>query len=453
MKHQSHLLIAALCGLLTAGQSALAAVTADEAAKLKGPLTPFGAERAGNKEGTIPAWEGGFTKVPAGYKSGQVRRDPFANEKPLFSISAKNADQHADKLSEGVKALLKKYPDTFRLDVYPTHRTAAAPQWVYDNTLKNATRAKTTQGGYAVEGAYGGIPFPIPKDGVEAMHNHRLRWQGETYYMAFMNYMGTAEGKRVLVTRGWGKYQWPYYDKNGSLETSKGVYDQWIFRQTEPPFKAGESFLVIDSVDKPRQAWQYLLGQRRVRKAPTIGYDTPNDVNSGQEYYDEAFVFWGELDRYDWKLVGKKEIYIPYNNNKYHMKSADERLMPHHLNPDTVRWELHRVWVVEAALAPGKRHVVPKRRYYLDEDTWGAIIGEGWDAQGQLWRTTMSQPSIIWEAPRVETNYPWITYNLLTANWVTSGPDYERGEGWMKSLDRIPDTFYTPDSLAGQGIR
>jgi len=452
MKHQSHLLIAALCGLLGASQGALAAVTAEEAAKLKGPLTPFGAERAGNKEGTIPAWEGGFTKVPPGYKSGEVRPDPFANEKPLFSISGKNADQYANRLSEGVKALLKKYPDTFRLDVYPTHRTATAPQWVYDNTFKNATRAKTTRGGYGVEDAYGGIPFPIPKDGFEVMQNHRLKWMGETTSINFENYMGTAEGKRVLVTKGWTKYQFPYYDKNGSRETFKGIYEQWFVAQTDPPFKAGEAFIIHDFVDQPRQAWQYLTGQRRVRKAPTIGYDTPDDVNSGQQYFDEAFVFMGDLDRYNWKLVGKKELYIPYNNHKYVQRSPDERFAPHHLNPDAVRWELHRVWVVEATLAPGKRHVVPQRRLYLDEDTWGAVIGEGWDAQGQLWRTNMSLPTIIWEAPRVEVSYPLVTYNLLTGAWVESGVD--RGKGnFYKSLPRIPDSYFTPDALAGQGVR
>lgn len=446
------LLITALCGLFSAAQGSLAAVTSEEAAKLKGPLTPFGAERAGNKEGTIPTWEGGYSKVPAGYKSGEARSDPFANEKPLYSISAKNMDQYADKLSEGVKALLKKNPDSFRLDVYPTHRTAGAPQWVYDNTFKNATRAKTTEGGNWVEGAYGGIPFPIPKDGFEAMHNHRLKWLGESTTLNFQNYMGTADGKRVFVSRGHNKLQYPYYDKNGSLEKYNGIYQQWHVIQTDPPFKSGEQFIILDYSDKPRQAWQYLTGQRRVRKAPTIGYDTPNDVNSGQEYWDEAYVFLSALDRYDWKLVGKKEVYIPYNNNKYHQKSADERLMAHHLNPGAVRWELHRLWVVEATVAPGKRHVVPKRRFYLDEDTWGAVLADGWDAQGQLWRTSMSLPSIVADGPYVHPGYPWITHNLLTDAWVTSGVDYEKGS-FQKKLDHIPDSAFTPDALAGEGVR
>jgi len=156
----------AMALLVTANLFALAEVTPTEAARLKSDLTPLGAERAGNKDGTIPAWEGGYTKVWPGYQSGQPRPNPFANEKPLFQITAKNMEQYADKLSDGVKILLQRYP-TYRLDVYPTHRTAAAPQWVYDNIFRNATRARITDNGWSLAGAYGGIPFPIPKSGFE----------------------------------------------------------------------------------------------------------------------------------------------------------------------------------------------------------------------------------------------------------------------------------------------
>ncbi len=179
------LLNAALCGLLASGY-AQAQVSPEEAAKLKTTLTPLGAERAGNKEGTIPAWDGGLTKPAPGFKNGGRRPDLFPNEKPLFSITAKNMDQYADKLTDGTKAMLKKYP-AYRVDVYPTHRTAAAPQWVYDNTFKNATRAKLVNGSAGPEpsGAYGGIPFPIPANGAEAMWNHLLRWRGTVWHMDF----------------------------------------------------------------------------------------------------------------------------------------------------------------------------------------------------------------------------------------------------------------------------
>ncbi|ANB73015.1 hypothetical protein AYM40_12055 [Paraburkholderia phytofirmans OLGA172] len=458
MKIRSAALLMALCGLVGASQLAVGAVSADEAAKLKSTLTPFGAEKAGNKSGTIPAWDGGYTQAPPGYKSGDQLPDPFASEKPLYSITAKNVDQYADKLTDGTKALLKKYPDTFRLDVYPTHRTAAAPQWVYDNTFKNATNCKTKEGGNALEGCYGGIPFPVPTNGVEAMWNHRLIWAGETTSLNVANYIGTANGHLELAVKTYNKGTYPYYDKNGSVDTFKGNSQMLRVFMTDPPFKAGEQFLAVDSVDQPRQAWQYLTGQRRVRMAPTIGYDTPDDVNSGTNYYDEAFTFWGPLDRYDWKLIGKKEMYIPYNDNKFFErgKKIEELLTPRHHNPDAVRWELHRVWVVEATLAPGKRHAVPKRRFYLDEDTWGAVLGDGYDANGQLWRVEMALPFIVPEGPMVLPNANFSLYNLTTGTYLAScvtdwsNPSYKY---FFKVLDRLPKTFFTPEAMAGEGVR
>ncbi len=446
-------LLVALCGLWGTVHSGQAAVSSEEAAKLKTVLTPLGAERGGNKEGTIPAWDGGYTKVPAGYQSGTMLPDPFADEKPLYSISTKNMAQYSDRLSEGVKALLSKYPDSFRLDVYPTHRTAAAPQWVYDNTLKNATRAKTKDGGVWMEAAYGGIPFPIPKDGFEAMWNHKLAWVGTTTVTYYQNFVGLPDGKRVLAAQGINRVQFPYYDPSKSADSFTGVYKQLRVTQTNPPYKAGETFLLLDAVDRSRQAWQYLVGQRRVRKAPTIGYDTPDDITSGQQNYDEAFMFLGDLDRYEWKLLGKKEVYIPYNNQKLYATPTDQQFAPHHLNPDIVRWELHRVWVVEGALAPGKRHTMPKRRIYLDEDTWGAILADAYDAHGSLWHAAVSMPVIVPDGPFVAPYFFWTTFNVLSGGWVTgSGPNYENGP-FMKVVDRLPMGFFTPEALAGEGVR
>jgi hypothetical protein len=106
-------------------------VTADEAKQLGTTLTQVGAEKAGNKEGTIPEYTGGLTTAPAGFDKGKgVRPDPFASEKPVASIDAKNMDKYADKLSEGTKALMQANAD-YRIDVYPTHRTAGtrSPCW------------------------------------------------------------------------------------------------------------------------------------------------------------------------------------------------------------------------------------------------------------------------------------------------------------------------------------
>eukprot|EP01031_Cornospumella_fuschlensis_P045650 gene45650-55875_t len=256
-------LIVLAAGLASAG--AQAAVSADEAAQLKSTLTPLGAEKAANKDGTIPAWDGGL-KSASGAKVGDIPVNPYPGEKPLLKIDAKNAGQHTAKLSEGTQALLKKYPDSFRLDVYPTHRSAAAPAYVYDNTFKNATRCKTKEAGLSLEGCFGGVPFPIPKDGFEVIWNYLLRVEPESVAYGFKNVVTSSDGVRALATRNDNFFNYPYYYKDGNAESWSGEYFIQRFLATEPPYKAGESLVIRDSIDakNPRNAWQYLVGQRRV---------------------------------------------------------------------------------------------------------------------------------------------------------------------------------------------
>ena len=430
-----------------------AAVTPEEATKLQSELTPLGAEKAANKDGTIPTWDGGYTKIWPGYQSGQPRPDPFSSEKPLFQITAKNMNQYADKLSDGVKALLQRHP-TYRLDVYPTHRTAAAPQWLYDNTFKNATRARLVPDvsvGSRVEGAYGGIPFPIPKDGAEAMWNHLLSWHGEAFAFDFGAYVVPANGRPVLATAAFFEVQYPYYYRDGTLDSFGGNY--WIGKLTTtgPPFSVGEKTLAVYPAGKSLQAWQYLVGQRRVRRAPNFQYDTPSFVTSGFDFLDEGFLFVGNLDRYDWKLVGKKEMFVPYNTQRFHLTKVDQALGPRHLNPDHVRWELHRVWVVEATLAPGKRHVMPKRRFYLDEDSWQALLSDGWDAGAQLWHVGQAMPVLVPELPGTPV-FAYVIYDLLKRGYAASNLFNEQQRQY-RAVMRRPEDYFSPAALVAEGIR
>lgn len=449
---QKHILSALLAGLLSTSL-AQAAVTADEAAKLKTTLTPLGAEKAGNKEGTIPAWDGGMTKAPAGYKNGDHRPDPFAGEKPVLSISAKNMAQYADKLPEGVKALMKKYPE-FRIDVYPTHRTVAAPQWVYENTFKNATRVKLVDNGYGVEGAYGGIPFPIPKDAYEVIMNHRLAWTGTHWQMPLRVWMVTGDGKRAMASGGTQTLSRVYYDPKGSLESFEGYYSYGKFLATEPGSKAGEAILAHDPLNakNPRGLWQYLVGQRRVRKAPSVAYDTPDSVTSGIGLFDEAFNLFGPIDKHELKLVGKREMYIPYNNNRAALAKVDDLVKPKTLNPDLVRWELHRVWEVEATLQPGKRHVVPKRKYYVDEDSWQIIAIDGWDAKGEIWRFNYTLTLLAPDVPALIGNIFWGGYDLQTGAYYLNMATNELPSA-LKVMPSIPRAFFSPEELANEGAR
>lgn len=446
-------IVIATMALAFGSQHALAAVSAEEAAQLRSALTPLGAEKAGNKEGSIPAWEGVYNKVPAGFKPGDTRADPFASEKPILSITGKNVDQYASKLSAATVALLKKYP-TYRVDVYPTHRTGGAPDWVYENTFKNATRAKSIDKGFGVEGAYGGIPFPIPKTGYEAIMNHRLSWTGETAVLPIRTWVVTPNGKRLMATEAEQTFMRPYYFKDGSLEKFEGIYQMGRLITRAPASKAGEGILAHDGINEayPRALWQYLVGQRRVRRAPSVSYDTPDSVTSGIGLFDEAFLLFGPIDHHQLKLVGKKEMYIPYNNNRAAAAKISDLVGPQFLNPDLVRWELHRVWEVEATVAPGKRHVVAKRRYYLDEDTWQIILVDGYDAQGQIWRSNYTLTLLAPDIPAVLGNIMWGTYNVQTGSYLLNEASNELPSQY-KIIPRLPTSYFGPEELANQGSR
>jgi hypothetical protein len=436
------------------------AVSPEEAAQLKTTLTPMGAEKAGNADGTIPAWTGGYTTVDPKFKNGGKRPDPFANEKPLFSITAKNMDKYADKLDDGTKAMLKKFPDSYRLDIYPTHRTAAAPQWVYDNTFKNATRAQMVQNGDNPEprNVYGGIPFPIPKTGAEAMWNAMLRWRGVDWHFDGTQYIVTADGRMALTADATGDQSMPYYYKElGSPEAYNKKYDgnYWDIRVLThaPPIRAGEAIAGWQDLNDPKTTtWVYLTGQRRVRMLPNACCDTPSPSSAGVMSFDEIEVYETRMGRFNWKILGKKEMYIPYNTNRILQPTKDTMVIgKHHMNPDYVRWELHRVWVVEATLKPGHRHPAARGLYYLDEDTWEAVLGDRWDAKGQLWRQLWALPLVFPDIPAVgDAQFGF--YDMTSNTWYVSNIMNEKAEQF-KIMPRYPDRTFTGDSLASESVR
>jgi len=223
------------------------------------------------------------------------------------------------------------------------------------------------------------------------------------------------------------------------------------FNTMEPPFKAGESLVIRDSIDadSPRKAWQYLLGQRRVRRAPTVAYDTPDFVASGANYFDEVQGLLGHIDRYSWTLKGKKEMLVPYNNNGFIASDADEAIAEFHLNPEHVRWEKHRVWEVEAQIGEGKRHAVPTRTYYIDEDSWVILLMDGYDAEGNLWRTTQVTPFVLPSVPAVLVKTATV-FNLQAK--TMSVIQSLNGERFFV-VDTKPETFFTGDAVAADAVR
>ncbi len=448
-------IIAAMIAAFSAG--ALAAVSPDEAAQLGKTLTPVGGERAGNKDGTIPEWTGGLTTLPADFKPGSgMRPDPYAADKPRVVITGKNADEYKGQLTAATYALLKRYP-SMRVDVYPTHRPVTYPQKVLDNTAKNAVQAKSVDGGLGFENALPGVPFPIPKTGNEAMWNHLMRYNGISSTCKYDAYNVDRAGVASLGSTGLSYQEWPLYRPENIDKVIKPTDVFWYVKQEYigPARRAGESLVVWDHVNplkQPRKAWQYLPGQRRVKLAPDLAYDTPNPGVAGAATYDDAFVYNGALDRYDYKLVGKREVIIPYNDYKalYAPGKKENITTPNHFNPDLLRWELHRVWVVEATLKPGKRHVYHKRTFYLDEDSWVAVAAEGYDARGQLYRTVYGPTAYAYDVKALTITLQ-IAYDLIAGQYSSQGNcGLYYGVKWGEGF---PVRDWQPDSLAGAGIR
>jgi len=425
--------------------SALAVVLAPAALASE---TPIGAIKEGNADGTIPAWTGGITSPPSGYSAGDHHPDPFAGDSVKFAITASNYQQYAANLTAGQQAMFKRYPD-FEMHIYPTRRSASYPSEVYDALRANAGSARLVNNGNGVEGATLTSAFPNPKNGVEAVWNHLLRFRGYGFDRTVGQANPTADGNYTMIT----------INEKSLFAYSSGMGGNTLlyFIQTimSPARLAGEILLVHDTMDQinePRSAWTYNPGQRRVRRAPNIAYDNPGTAADGLRTSDQLDVFNGAPDRYDWTLAGRKEMYVPYNAYKLHSDSVKYRdiIQKGHLNPDLLRYELHRVWVVEGTLKSGTSHIYAKRTMYLDEDSWQIVTMDMYDSRGQIWRVMESHCINYYEVPVFWSTLD-VSYDLQSGRYTAIGFDNE-GPMYDFSARPKPEDF-SPNSLRVEGTR
>ena len=439
--------------IMVAWGPAAALVTGQEAAELKSRLTPVGAERAGNTDGTIPAWTGGVTPAP-GYASGAARPDFFGADRPVFSITARNFREHENKLPEGAKALFAKYAG-YRMDIYPSHRSAAAPDWVYENIARNdACRGRARGHRLWREGASGGIPFPIPKDGYEAMWNHLLTFWGPAREVTVSTYIVPSGGAVEKASTYKEIADFPYYYPGATADSFGAYYFKTLHLAVAPPFRAGEAYLNWQPINIRRNsfaAWRLLPGEHRVRKAPGISYDVPDADAAGFVSLDEYYIFFGGLDRYNFKLLGKREMYVPYNNNRLYTRPVGEILGRDHANPDDLRYELHRVWVVDGTLVPGAHDVVAHRRLYLDEDTWMAVYSDSWDEAGRMWKFGQATMYLMPDVPATIVGSQFV-YDLQLGGYAF-GFAFNGEPSAYKVTAPHPVTLFTPDSLSARSVR
>ncbi|MFC5430897.1 DUF1329 domain-containing protein [Paraburkholderia denitrificans] len=434
-----------------------AALTLVAGAAAADDLTPAGAERGASKDGLVPAFSSGGA-TPAGWEWGKYRGDfwEHKNEKPLYSINAANVDKYADKLSPGQVQLLKQLKG-YRMDVYPSHRECQLPEIAQQNSKANLTSAKLDPSGEVIQtAALPGVAFPEPKNGAEAILNYETRYRGvgvewAQYITTISPRPGSTEWIDVVGPQVF------YVPAGKQGKTSPQDVDQLnfaaYFAMESPAALAGQAFVQRQYFDKTPETFYYFPGQRRVRRMPAYTHDAPLIGFENQYLIDEANMFNGSIDRFNWKLIGKKEMIVPYNSfGMYKFKSKlHDVATPDGIAADNRRYEMHRVWVVEATVKPSARHVDSKKVLYLDEDSWLALVGEDFDAQGKLWKARESYPIPVWELGGACDNEPFVQYDVINGRYVFDQSSIGQGKDirWYQKIDdpRFKPDFYTSESL------
>ncbi|MBU1329115.1 MAG: DUF1329 domain-containing protein [Gammaproteobacteria bacterium] len=445
LKRYSLLLLAVLA------VQAQAKVEPAQAARLGQDLTPLGGERAGNAAGTIPAWDGGLAQPVAGYQAGMHHPDPYAADAPLYRVDASNMAQYQAVLPAGTQMLLQNNPN-YALRVFPTRRSAAAPQRIYDATRFNALNAELISGGNGVSGVAAGIPFPLPRNGQEAIWNHIMRYRGEQISFVTNQAAVLANGSYNLLKLERNIYF--VYGRDGvSPQDLDNTLFHYKYKVVAPSKLAGSALVVQETLDQVlaiRKAWRFSRGERRVRRLPTLAYDSLQPDTNGLATADVVDAYNGAPDRYEWQLLGKQEMLVPYNSYAVHQKGIpyEQILQRNTVNPELLRYELHRIWVVEATLRKGFSHVYSKRRFYLDEDSWQILAVDLYDKSGALSGLQEIHPISYYEVPMFGSTLETL-YDLKGGRYFVDGLD--NNESMYDFSAPLSPRDFTPQALRREG--
>ncbi|WP_211336947.1 DUF1329 domain-containing protein [Marinicella litoralis] len=410
-----------------------AKVSTEQAARLGQDLTPFGAIKKGDEPAGIPAWQDVKTTDPS--------------EQVLFTITHDNYLQHEKHLTAGQIALFQTHPETFKMSIYPSHRTFAAPDWVYNNSKNNAITAELNPQKTGILNATGGIPFPIPQSALEVYFNHVARWRG----VQLINHASDAnvaeDGSFQLSSRE-SLIRYDYYLNDNP---NPNRLFSAISKTTAPASRSGTGGLVIeplDQIDEPRSAWLWDKGRRRVTRAPNFAYDQPISSANALRTADDTDMVNGAPDRFEWQLLEPRTVYIPYNNNRLADTALPytDILKPGHINPALTRYEKHRVWVIRGTVKSEWRHLYSRRDFYIDEDSWSIAIADQYDKQGQLFRVSMAY---LQQDPNMPGTFPVITvfHDLNSRKYHVMGLQNEAPKGNIYDAKLANDNIFTPNGL------
>ncbi len=423
---------------------------------LEDGLTPVGAVAAGSADGRIPPWTGGLTPqhAPAGTSLTTKVVDPYPDDKPLFVIDQGNYAQYAEQLSLGHQALLKRYA-SYKLPIYATRRSAAFPQAIYDASVANQKTVKMVDPDI-LQGAKLGFPFRVPQTGNEVLWNHRVHYRGESLSTPSAQAVVNAAGNYVL-----NKLRVDVYFIYGNLKApgeirSKHNLLYYLGQVLAPASVAGLTFLVHETTDltKGRQIWAGPPGLHRLFRLPgNIGYDYPLPDSEGMKFVDQINMYNGGFNRYTWKLVGRRPYYVPYNSyrtNNPELKYA-ALLRPRHYRQDQTRYELHRMWVVEAVTRPQEKHEFKRRVFYVDEDSWVILMVDCYDQNDALWRFQEGHGISYYHVPMTSTA-PELLYDFRDTRYLAGFLTNEETPVVFNDSKNVPFN-YTPARVEAKLIR
>jgi hypothetical protein len=297
-------------------------------------------------------------------------------------------------------------------------------------------------------------------------------YQGPGVDVDYTGGYADRNGRFVVTNESLAYYQTPFQDPRYSLEDyenpKNGYYKiglRTIAVRLGPARLAGEATITSHNFrGDDSSGYTYQPGNRRVRSSPNVEFDYPVATSGGASFYDESYIFLGSKRKFDWKLIGKQEMIIPYSSYKLAWGDVNTVIGAGFPKSEYLRWELHRTWVVEATRKAGERHAFAKRKYYLDEDCPGSAVSDAWDDKGAVVRGGFGSCLWIWDYQQ-NFGYAWVS-DLLTntygnvahpGNGKSKGVKFRRPEtglgGYPSDGKMLEDGEYTPDALARRSAR
>ena len=326
----------------------------------------------------------GLAILAAGSVS-HAREDYLPIPKPLggavkFRVDKSNADKYKDMMPAGLYQLIKEWG--YSANVYDTVNDFSFPKEYQEMTEKNKGKARINKRG-GIENYAGGLPFPEPKTAAEIMWDYEYKYLGDDfYYVGDVSIMATTGRERKLGLN----YARLAYESRIKLDPKPSIPDpnhieiKEISRFTYPEDIAGMALLTARYQDpsKGDDGWMYIPTIRRVRR---ISVAQRGDSSGGMDFtWDDYRGFSGKVSDYTWKLVGKKEMIVPFHAPTHNPKRKGIMF-----NPDDVRYELRTVWIVDGVNVD-KSYVYSKRRSYVDTHSYDVIAADLWDRKNVLWK-------------------------------------------------------------------